>query len=445
MLNDMLSLIIALWAVNVAARTEWESKYSYGWQRAEILGALINGVFLLALCFTLLIDCIERFVNPQVITEPVWVLITGCAGLAANLFGLVLFHGNHSHDARDEVKDLEIQPATIVKEDSHATLPINLPDGTERTGLSGSQRMSDISRLRASVELNSMHPAVARDIIVQQAKYDTSNQYSSQEQGSAHDTSADSQHTLGNEHGHSHQNLNMRGVFLHVLGDALGNIGVIISALIIWLTPYRWRFYSDPLISLIITIIIFSTALPLVRSTSFILLQAVPNTIAIEDVRRELYKTDDVLSVHELHIWQLSDTKMVASLHVLLASTANYMTVAKRVRNIMHKYGIHSITIQPEFVDPEMSEELVKHNQGACAQPNVPAHKRMQPRPWWSKLLPWGKKTEQPVDEETQIESDSDFHISKCLLRCSEDESCAEKMCCPSPAPLTSSSNDSVN
>lgn len=120
-----------------------------------------------------------------------------------------------------------------------------------------------------------------------------------------------------------------------------------------------------------------------------------------------ILQTDDVLSVHELHIWQLSDTKMVASLHVLLASTANYMTVAKRVRNLMHKYGIHSITIQPEFVDPEMSEELVKHNQGACAQPNVPAHKRMQPRPWWSKLLPWGKKTEQPVDEENQIENDS--------------------------------------
>jgi hypothetical protein len=110
------------------------------------------------------------------------------------------------------VEDLEIQPAAIVKEDSHATLPINLPDGTEKTGLSGSQRISDISRLRTSVELNSMHPAVARDIIVQQAKYDTSNQYSYQEQGSAHDTSADSQHTLGNEHGHSHQNLNMRGV-----------------------------------------------------------------------------------------------------------------------------------------------------------------------------------------------------------------------------------------
>jgi zinc transporter 1 len=61
------------------------------------LGALINGVFLVALCFTLLIDCIERFINPQVITEPLWVLITGCAGLAANIFGLVLFHGKRSY------------------------------------------------------------------------------------------------------------------------------------------------------------------------------------------------------------------------------------------------------------------------------------------------------------------------------------------------------------
>lgn len=77
----------------VAKRTAYDPKYSYGWQRAEILGALINGVFLLALCFTILIDSIERFVSPEPVTQPVLVLITGGAGLVANLVGLVLFHG----------------------------------------------------------------------------------------------------------------------------------------------------------------------------------------------------------------------------------------------------------------------------------------------------------------------------------------------------------------
>ena len=59
--------------------------------------------------------------------------------------------------------------------------------------------------------------------------------------------------------------LNMRGVFLHVLGDALGSVIVIISALIIWLTNGEWRFYVDPAMSLIIVVIITITTIPLCK------------------------------------------------------------------------------------------------------------------------------------------------------------------------------------
>ncbi len=64
-------------------------------------------------------------------------------------------------------------------------------------------------------------------------------------------------------HSHSHGSMNMRGVLLHVLGDALGNVGVVASGLIIWLTTWSWKYYSDPVISLVITCIIFTSALPL--------------------------------------------------------------------------------------------------------------------------------------------------------------------------------------
>lgn len=69
----------------------------------------------------------------------------------------------------------------------------------------------------------------------------------------------------GHGHGHSHGSgsMNMRGVLIHVMGDALGNVGVIATGLIIWLTKWDGRFYMDPTISLIITAIIFSSALPL--------------------------------------------------------------------------------------------------------------------------------------------------------------------------------------
>ena len=64
-------------------------------------------------------------------------------------------------------------------------------------------------------------------------------------------------------HGHSHGSMNMRALVLHVLGDALGNVGVIATGLIIWLTDWKYKFYFDPVISLVITAIIFSSALPL--------------------------------------------------------------------------------------------------------------------------------------------------------------------------------------
>jgi len=156
-------------------------------------------------------------------------------------------------------------------------------------------------------------------------------------------------------HGHSHGDLNMRGVFLHVMGDALGNIGVITSALFIWLTDFWWRFYADPLISLIITVIILCSAIPLCKAASRILLQAVPAGISIDDIKDDISELRGIVSCHHLHVWQLSDTKLVASLHVQVGfdfkgeGSARYMTLARQVRKCLHEYGIHSSTIQPEF------------------------------------------------------------------------------------------------
>lgn len=90
----------------------------------------------------------------------------------------------------------------------------------------------------------------------------------------------------------------MRGVFLHVLGDALGNIGVIATALFIWLTDFSWRFYADPVISLVITAIIFSSALPLVKSASLILLQGVPMGISLDDVKEDILEVPRTLLPH---------------------------------------------------------------------------------------------------------------------------------------------------
>ncbi|EIE89720.1 hypothetical protein RO3G_14431 [Rhizopus delemar RA 99-880] len=246
-------------------------------------------------------DAIERFVSPKAIKDPVMVLITGGAGLVANLIGLFLFH-EHGHSHGHE------------------------------------------------------------------------------------------EHTEKGQHGHEGGHLNMKGLFLHVLGDALGNLGVIASALFIWLTPFSWRFYFDPLVSVLITIIIFLSALPLVKQTASILLQGVPKTVPLSDVYQSLLKVEGVKSVHELHVWQLSDIKLIASLHVLLESREGYMRSASDIRKSLHGFGIHSATIQPEFIDDDDKSQ----KNAACFYLN----------------------------------HGGSASSSTCLLRCIE-ASCLEDNCCP--------------
>jgi len=146
--------------------------------------------------------------------------------------------------------------------------------------------------------------------------------------------------------------MNMKAILLHVLGDALGNVGVIATGLIIWQTTWSFKYYFDPIISLVITVIIFSSAMPLVRSTAYILLQGVPSNIALDEVRKSILRVKGVLDLHELHVWQLSETKVVASVHISASREYDFMHVAAQIQEALHHCGIHSTTIQPEYLTP---------------------------------------------------------------------------------------------
>jgi zinc transporter 1 len=156
-------------------------------------------------------------------------------------------------------------------------------------------------------------------------------------------------------HGHSHGDMGMNAMILHVMGDALGNIGVIISALVIWLTDWSGRYYADPAVSLFITLIILRSTIPLTSATAKILLQATPDHIDVQDIKEDIEDIPGVVSCHHMHIWQLSDTQLVSSMHIQVsfpigeANGARYMELAKAARKCLHAYGIHSATIQPEF------------------------------------------------------------------------------------------------
>lgn len=209
--------------------------------------------------------------------------------------------------------------------------------------------------------------------------------------------------------------LNLRGIFLHVVGDALGNIGVISSALVIWLTEWRFKHYVDPGISLLITVIILASAIPLCKAASRILLQAVPRGMSIDHIKQDIETLPGVIGAHHLHVWQLSDTKLVSSIHIQVDTeikgegSDRYMRLAKQVRKCLHAYGIHSSTIQPEFAP----ESDVEDSQGDPSSPRGSGDDRRT-----SSKLP------------SRAASVREGDPRACLLECG-DECARGGQCCP--------------
>ncbi|EHA47302.1 cation efflux system protein czcD [Pyricularia oryzae 70-15] len=161
-------------------------------------------------------------------------------------------------------------------------------------------------------------------------------------------------HTASNMNMQTNQSRTIHGtLWMHMLN--MLNIGT--TSKLPWprvmpmiLTSSEARFYADPAISTFIAIMIFVTAVPLVRKSGEILLQSVPVGLSPSDVTHDLEKIPGVDSVHHLHIWRLDQTKTVASVHVVVQDEAisDFMTKARTVTECLHAYGIHTAIIQPE-------------------------------------------------------------------------------------------------
>lgn len=360
--------------MRVAKSRGVNSKYTYGWQRAEILGALINAVFLIALCMTIFLEAVQRFLQVPEISNPKLILIVGIAGLASNLIGLVLFHEHghshgHSHSDGGDVEEEErnighthshggVTTADIEQEaeqwhsHSHQNFADRLAD--DSTTISEAMPSSLLKQIDESSRLLEIQKNTYSSTITPPEPLNSADDESDQARKRRQSVSSISHeahfHAKSKQRG-SHKSLNMEGVFLHVMGDALGNIGVIITALFIWKTDFSWKYYMDPATSLLITAIIFSSALPLCRRTSAILLQGVPQSVDADEVRDDIVSLPGVIGIHDLHIWILSENLNVATLHVSVADgPAEFMKLAQRIRTCMRGHGIGSTTIQPEFL-----------------------------------------------------------------------------------------------
>ena len=165
---------------------------------------------------------------------------------------------------------------------------------------------------------------------------------------------------LSSARGHD---VNVRSAWAHMLGDALGSIGIMVGAVVI---HYTGRQRVDPLLSALIGVLIVWTGWDIIKETLNILLEGLPRGLKLHEVTGAMRKVTDVVDVHDVHIWSLGSSTHALSCHVLIPDLppSESETILRNLNRVLgEEFSIWHTTIQFEHV-----------NCPGCSIPNVQKH-----------------------------------------------------------------------
>jgi cobalt-zinc-cadmium efflux system protein len=142
------------------------------------------------------------------------------------------------------------------------------------------------------------------------------------------------------------QNINTRAALINVLGDLLGSVAAIVAGAVIYFTGWV---RIDPLLSIFVSMLIFKSTFGILRESYHFLMEGVPHQIDYLQVGEDLSRVPGVLSVHDLHVWDMSPGHPALIGHLEIRELAEWPTVLRAVREMLvAKYGIEHVTLQPE-------------------------------------------------------------------------------------------------
>ena len=141
------------------------------------------------------------------------------------------------------------------------------------------------------------------------------------------------------------ENLNTRAAYLHILGDTLGSVGTIVAAGVILLTGWR---PADPLISIVIAALILVSAVRLVSESVDVLLEAAPPHVSLPDLRGAMAAVAGVASVHDVHVWTVSNGMVAMSAHATVPDPGRHQAALEEICRRVRTFGIQHVTIQME-------------------------------------------------------------------------------------------------
>lgn len=170
-------------------------------------------------------------------------------------------------------------------------------------------------------------------------------------------------------HGNHEHDLNMRGAWLHVMGDLLGSVAALTAGFLIWAKGWLW---ADPVTSILISLIIIYSSWRLISASINVLLEGTPAHIDLSAVETTILETDGVDGVHDLHVWTISSGIDALSAHISHFDSVAHSELLVRVRDRLHQqFGIDHLTIQMETMDHEAEAVYVCETGTKCFEPTT--------------------------------------------------------------------------
>ncbi|KAK7091883.1 proton-coupled zinc antiporter SLC30A2-like isoform X2 [Littorina saxatilis] len=339
LLTDFASFMISLVALYLVSRPATK-RLSFGWHRAEILGALVSILMLWVITGVLVYSAVLRIQSGDYEINATIMLITSATGVFFNVvLGCTLHqhghthggldhghsHGGHGHD-HDHDSESDHAPESYLDYSDNSTLVHQskhnsnaCKDTSQCADESGDKREPTV-RGYGSISANErQHEKVSK-----KAKPKASN-------------------------------INVKAAFIHVVGDFCQSVGVLIAAIIIYFKP-EWKM-ADPICTFLFSVFVLITTITIIRDILMVLMEGTPRNLNFEEVRDTFLNMEGVRDIHDLRLWSLTMNKTALAVHLAVEKGVDPMQVVKIAsQEIQHKFNISQTTIQVEEYEEEMND-----------------------------------------------------------------------------------------
>jgi len=326
MLFDSTALAVGIYA-SYKAKLPANKKFSYGYERFQTLAGFVNGIFLIFIAFYILIESLERIYDPPVIHSEKMIVVA-IIGLVVNLIGVLFFH-EHAHFHQDEAHS-----CAHGHSHSHSQKKDHHHHHHESHEHSHNHSLNSTSHVDSSVPStqNSLkEPSSLEDTDKHHQHGNCCNHDHELEQlhqpaqdpshhHHHHDDEHDHDHDHEGHHHHEHDhgpNENLYGVFLHILADLLGSVGVIASSILIMF--FGW-YITDAICSAITSVLILVSVIPLLKSSVMVFMQTYPSKHEKQftQILADISHHPAVLECKDPHLWAFTHEKLVCSMILVL-------------------------------------------------------------------------------------------------------------------------------